>query len=69
MLFVGDRSGGDAKDFCEQLMMVADALVLPVDFLGWIVEGVCSTSVYLMQGWLITRGLAGGGIVPSVTYG
>src|SRR6266566_1129590 len=28
-----------------------------------------STSVYLMQGWLITRGLAGGGIVPSVTYG
>src|SRR3989454_812488 len=43
MLFVGNRFGGDAKDFCEQLMMVADALVLPVNLLGWIVEGVCSS--------------------------
>src|SRR3989454_11251223 len=43
MLFVGNRFGGDAKDFCEQLMMVADALVHPVNLLGWIVEGVCSS--------------------------
>src|SRR5438128_12325679 len=42
MLFVGNRFGGDAKDFCEQLMMVADALFLPINLLGWIVEGVCS---------------------------
>src|SRR2546428_131234 len=41
MLFVGNRFGGDAKDFCEQLMVVADALVHPVNLLGWIVEGVC----------------------------
>src|SRR2546427_1334480 len=43
MLLVGNRFGGDAKDFCQQLMMVADALILPVNLLGWIVEGVCST--------------------------
>src|SRR5207245_5347653 len=43
MLLVGNRFGGDAKDFCQQLMMVADALVLPVNLLGWIVEGVCSS--------------------------
>src|SRR5947209_17961834 len=43
MLLVADRFGGDAKDFCQQLMMVADALVHPVNLLGWIVEGVCSS--------------------------
>src|SRR5438132_11321806 len=43
MLFVGNRFGGDAKDFCEQLMMVADALLHPVNLLGWIVECVCSS--------------------------
>src|SRR5437016_1308595 len=43
MLLVGNRFGADAKDFCEQLMMVADALVHPVNLLGWIVEGVCSS--------------------------
>src|SRR2546422_2432343 len=43
MLFVGNRFGGDANDFCEQLMMVADALVLPVNLLGWIVESVSSS--------------------------
>src|SRR3989449_11737686 len=43
MLFVGNRFGGDAKDFCEQLMMVADALVHPVNLLGWIVESVSSS--------------------------
>src|SRR6266699_3210396 len=43
MLFVGNRFGGDAKDFCEQLMMVADALILPVNLLGWIVESVSSS--------------------------
>src|SRR3989475_5278496 len=43
MLFVGNRFGGDAKDFCQQLMMVSDALVHPVNLLGRIVEGVCSS--------------------------
>src|SRR5256886_17028595 len=43
MLLVGNRFGADAKDFCEQLMMVADALVHPVNLLGWIVEGVWSS--------------------------
>src|SRR3989442_4211462 len=43
MLLVGNRFGRDAKDFCEQLMMVADALVHPVNLLGWIVEGVSSS--------------------------
>src|SRR5256885_14129976 len=43
MLFVGNRFGGDAKDFCQQLMMVADALVHPVNLLGWIVESVSSS--------------------------
>src|SRR2546426_9798071 len=43
MLLVADRFGGDAKDFCQQLVMVADALVHPVNLLGWIVEGVCSS--------------------------
>src|SRR5947208_1430151 len=43
MLLVADRFGGKAKNFCQQLMMVADALILPVNLLGWIVEGVCST--------------------------
>src|SRR2546430_923357 len=43
MLFVGNRFGGDAKDFCEQLMMVADALVHPVNLLGWIDESVRRT--------------------------
>src|SRR2546430_2859049 len=43
MLFVGNRFGADAKDFCEQLMMVADALVHPVNLLGWIVESVSSS--------------------------
>src|SRR5437773_12267629 len=43
MLFVGNRFGADAKDFCEQLMMVADALVHPVNLLGWIVESLSSS--------------------------
>src|SRR5467141_33415 len=43
MLLVGNRFGRDAKDFCEQLMMVADALVHPVNLLGWIVESVSSS--------------------------
>ena len=43
MLLVADRFGGNAKNFCEQLMMVADALVLPVNLLGRIVESVCSS--------------------------
>src|SRR5438105_3934279 len=43
MLLVADRFGGNAKNFCQQLVMVADALVLPVNLLGWIVEGVCSS--------------------------
>src|SRR2546430_7969561 len=43
MLFVGNRFGADAKDFCEQLMMVADALVHPINLLGWIVESVSSS--------------------------
>src|SRR3989442_14026661 len=43
MLFVGNRFGGDAKDFCEQLMMVADALVHPVNLLDWIVESVSAS--------------------------
>src|SRR5437879_12069942 len=40
MLFVGNSFGRDAKDFCEQLMMVADALVHPVNLLGRIGESV-----------------------------
>src|SRR5438128_3619715 len=40
MLFVGNRFGRDAKDFCEQLMMVADALVHPVNLVDWIVVSV-----------------------------
>src|SRR2546427_869117 len=43
MLLVGNRFGRDAKDLCEELMMVADALVHPVNLLGWIVEGVCAS--------------------------
>src|SRR3989441_9003046 len=43
MLFVGNRFGRDAKDFCEQLMMVADALVHPVNLLDWIVESVSAS--------------------------
>src|SRR5205807_2069589 len=43
MLLVGNRFGGDAKDFCQQLMMVADALVHPVNLLGRIVESVSSS--------------------------
>src|SRR2546425_590894 len=43
MLLVGNRFGGDAKDFCQQLMMVPDALVHPVNLLGWIVESVSSS--------------------------
>src|SRR5881628_702347 len=43
MLFVGNRFGGDAKDLGQQLMVVADALVHPVNLLGWIVESVCSS--------------------------
>src|SRR5438309_10911494 len=43
MLLVADRFGGNAKNFCQQLVMVADALVFPVNLLGWIVEGVCSS--------------------------
>src|SRR5256884_2373220 len=43
MLFVGNRFGRDAKDFCEQLMMVAYALVHPVNLLGWIVESVSAS--------------------------
>src|SRR5438105_15692561 len=40
MLLVGNRFGRDAKDFCQQLVMVADALVHPVNLLGRIVESV-----------------------------
>src|SRR6267143_1565677 len=43
MLLVGNRFGRDAKDFCQQLMMVADALVHPVNLFGWIVESVSSS--------------------------
>src|SRR2546425_12401673 len=43
MLLVGNRFGRDAKDLCQQLMMVADALVHPVNLLGRIVEGVSSS--------------------------
>src|SRR3989441_7227739 len=43
MLLVGNRFGRDAKDLCQQLMMVADALVHPVNLLGWIVESVSSS--------------------------
>src|SRR5712692_6752725 len=43
MLLVGNRFGGDAKDFCQQLMMVTDALVHPVNLLGRIVESVSSS--------------------------
>src|SRR5437879_11068007 len=43
MLLVGNRFGRDAKDFCEQLMMVADELVHPVYLLVQIVEGLCSS--------------------------
>src|SRR3989449_9335726 len=43
MLLVGYRFGRDAKDLGQQLMMVADALVHPVNLLGWIVESVSSS--------------------------
>src|SRR5205823_3588169 len=43
MLLVGNRFGRDAKDFCQQLVMVADALVHPVNLLGRIVESVSSS--------------------------
>src|SRR2546428_10404728 len=43
MLHGGKRFGRDTKDFCQQLMMVADALVHPVNLLGWIVESVSSS--------------------------
>src|SRR5438105_13708942 len=43
MLLVGNRFGRDAKDFCQQLVMVADALVHPVNLLGRIVESMSSS--------------------------